>query len=264
MSFKSIQSILVSAVSLGLLATGCKREDVVSEMNGLSTAGKANVKIIHASAYNTNYSVHLKVNGVKVSNNITNATPFPGGGLNTGGGSSPWYLALTPGSTTISLAVPKVGSENDSISLYTGSTYLDPDRYYSVYLTDTSVKTQLVTIAENISKPANNTTRFKFINLMPNETFMDLYWGTTKVASNVAYTTVSPDFTLNKADTGRWYIRPAGAAPTSAAIAIYPAITPTFQAPMAVPYNRVMTVFSRGYKAGTGNRAPNVSLLYNN
>lgn len=264
MSIKSIQSILLSAVSLGLLVTGCKREDVVSEMNGLSTAGKANVKIIHASAYNTNYSVHLKVNGVKVSNNITNATPFPGGGLNTGGGSSPWYLGLTPGTTTISLAVPKVGSENDSISLYTGSTYLNPDRYYSIYLTDTSVKTQLVTVNDNITAPTNNTTRYKFINLMPNQIAMDLYWGTTKVASDIAYTTVSPDFSLNKGDTGRWYIRPAGAAPTSTAISIYPAITPTFAAPLVVPYNRVMTVFSRGFKGSTGNRAPNVSLLYNN
>lgn len=254
---------MLSAVSLGLLATGCKRENVVSEMVPLSTAGMANVKIVHASAYNTNYSVHLKVNGVKVSNNITNATPYPGGGLNTGGGSLPWYMALTPGTTTITMAVPKAGSGNDSISLYTGSTYVNPDRFYSIYLTDTSTKTQMITVVDNLSKPANNTTRFKFINLMPNETSMDLYWGTTKVASNVAYTTVSPDFVLNKADTGRWYIRPAGAAPTSAAIAIYPAITPTFQAPSTVPYNRVMTVFSRGYKGGTGNRAPNVSLLYN-
>jgi hypothetical protein len=233
-------------------------------MDGLSTDGKAHVKIVHASAYATNYSAHLRVNGTKVSNNIVNATPFPGGGQNTSGASSPWYLALTPGNTAITLSVPKAGvnANVDSFSLYTGSANFAADRYYSAYLTDTAANTQLVVVEDNLILPPKGFSRFKFVNLMPNQLSMDLYKNDVKVASDIVYKQVSPDFLLAKGDTVRWFIRPAGAAPTSAPIAQYPNNYPT--GALTVGQQRVMTVFSRGYKGvTTGNRLPAVSTLFN-
>lgn len=249
--------------SIALVVISCTRKDVATLLESQSPNGQANVKIVHASAYTTNYSVHLRVNGVRVSNNMTNATPFPGGGLNTGGASSPWYMALTPGITSITLSVPSVVSGTDSFSLYTGSTYFGADRYYTAFLTDTAAKTQLVILNDDLKLPANGFTRYRFVNLMPNQLSLDLYAGANKVASDIVYKTTSPDFLLAKNDTVRWYIRPAGSAPNSTPIALYPLIAPTFASPQTVPNQRVMTVFARGYNGGTGNRAPNVSLLYN-
>lgn len=262
MSIKSIQLIIICTGLTGLLVAGCDK-DVVTQLDTDSNLGKANLKIIHASAYAINYQAQLKVNDVRVSNVITNATPFPGGGLNTGGASSPWYMALDGGVTKISLSVPKVGTSADSISLFSGTVNTEVNNYYSAYLTDTSVQTQLVFIEENISPPAANTSRYKFVNIMPNQPALDLYWGANKIASNIEYTRASAEFTLVKGDTARWSIRPAGALPTSDAIAIYPALTPTFAASQTVPNQRVLTVFARGYSGSTGNRTPNISLLYN-
>lgn len=253
--------MLLSA-SASLLLTACDKE-VVTQLDTISPQGQANVKVVYASAYTTNSSVQLKVNGTRVSNLVTNATPYPGGGLNTGGASSPWYMALTPGQEIISVAIPKSGTNLDSVSLYNGAIYTSPDKFYSAYLTDTLNKTQLVLVNDNLALPNFNTSRYKFVNLMPNQMALDLYFGANKVASNVAYTTTSPEFTMVKGDTARWYVRPAGAAPTSAALATYPAIVPTFAAAQTVPQQRVLTVFARGYSGATGNRAPNVSLLYN-
>jgi hypothetical protein len=260
MSMKSILYI----VSIGLLMIGCKREDTSSRMQGLSADGKAHVKIIHISAYTTNYSAHLRVNGTKVSNNITNATPFPGGGSNTAGANSPWYLALTPGNTAITLSVPKAGvnANIDSFSLYTGNAYFAADRYYSAYLTDTGANTQMVVVEDNLTLPPNGFSRFKFVNLMPNEMAMDLYQNNVLRASNIIYKQTSPDFLIANGDTARWFIRPAGAAPNSAPIAQHPANYPV--AAQNIVNQRILTVFSRGYKGvTTGNRLPNVSLLYN-
>jgi len=248
------QSIILAG-SLAAVLMSCEKK-VVTQLETESNFGKGNLKIIHASAYITNYSVRLKVNDQWVSSVITNATPFPGGGLNTGGSSSPWYLALNPGNAKISLIIPKVGTGVDSVVLYTGTVNLEHDKYYSAYLTDTAATTQLVFITDNIEAPASDVSRFRFVNLMPNQPSLDLYWGANKVASDIQYTLPSPEFTLPRGDTARWYIRPAGAAANTNPIASYP----TSQ---TIPPQRVMTVFARGYNGGTGNRAPNVSLLYN-
>jgi hypothetical protein len=260
---KPIASITAIAFA-SLLVWSCKK-NIVSYLETTSTDGQASIKIVHASPYTTNYPVVIKVNDIRVSNNITNATPFPGGGLNTGGASSPWYLSMKPGKNQVSLSVPKVGTSIDSIALFTTNINVEANKYYSAYITDTAANTKLVLVPENMTTPTGNTTRFKFVNLIPNVPALDLYWGTNKVASNIAYTGVSPEFTLNRGDTARWYVRTAGAAPTAAPVAFYPVTTGTsVSAPLTVPYQRVMTVFARGYSGGTSNRAPAVSLLYTN
>jgi hypothetical protein len=253
MQFRNI----VFTLSLASAIVACKKE-VIDPLPLKSTENTANVKIIHASAYPTNYSVQLKVNDTRVSNAFTYSTPFPGGGLNTGGSNFPWYLALNAGATKISMSVPKVGTSTDSILLFTGNSTFETGRYYSVYLADTFTKTQMVVVQENTKPADTNTTRFKFVNLVPNAA-VDLYFGANVVASNIPFKGVSPEFVLPYATTGQWAIRLAGAAPTAAAIAVYPSGTGV----MTVPNRRIMTVFARGYSGATGTRAPAVSLLYN-
>lgn len=257
---KYIKSLLILSAASGFLITACNKPDVVTEMNVAGTGALTNFKIVHASAYATNYTVQLKVNDERISNNITYSTPFPGGGLNTGGGAAPLYLSIKPGKTKISMSVPKSGTNVDSISLYNGTLDLAADIYYTTYIADTGINTLLLMFGENRAMPANGTSRFKFINLIPNLPAADLYYGTTKVASNIQYGFGSGDFIQNKNDTTHWTIRAAGALPTSAAIAAYPALS---AAPQTIPNQRIFTVYSRGYVGATGNRAPAISLTYN-
>ncbi|HUC82942.1 MAG TPA: DUF4397 domain-containing protein [Flavisolibacter sp.] len=245
-----------------LLAAGlmsCKKNEI-DPLPLKDLDNTTNVKIVHASAYLTNYSVHLKVNDQRITNAFTYSTPFPGGGLNTGGSNFPWYFALNPGQSKITLAVPNVGRVTDSIMLYTGNVTLDAGKYYSVYLADTLTKTQAVVVPENKAIPADKTTRFKFVNLIPNVAAIDLYFAGNVVAANIPFKGVSPEFILPYTTAGQWAIRPAGAAPTSTAIAVYPTGTGT----QTIPNQRIMTVYSRGYSGvTTGNRVPAISLLYN-
>ncbi len=253
---RALQFIVIVALSLSQFA--CKKE-IVTQLEVAPVAGMANLKIIHASPYATNYSSQLKVNDIRVSSNIINATPFPGGGLNTQGSNVPWYLSLTPGANKISLSVAKVGTNVDSIPLYTGTVNIEADKYYSAYLTDTGANTQTVLVTENKAEVADGFSRFKFVNLIPNQPALDLYFGADKVASNIAYKGVSPEFILVRGTTAQWAVRPAGAAGTTTAIALYPTPTGT----QAIPNRRIFTVFARGYSGATGNRAAAISLLYN-
>ncbi len=256
---KSIQSLFLIA-AVGLLFTACEKDEVVTQLNVNYTGGKTNLKIVHASAYAVNYAVQLKINDVRVSNNISYSTPFPGGGLNTGGSNMPWYLSLTPGAQKISMSVAKAGTNTDSISLFSGTLTLAADKFYTVYLSDTSTKTMMLMFGENKTLPVDGTSRFKFLNMIPNLPFADLYYGTTKVASNIPYGSGGDEFTRSKNDTTHWYIRAGGALPTSAALAVYPAAN---AAPQTIPNQRIFTVYSRGYVGATGTRAPAISLTYN-
>ena len=243
-----------------LLFAACNKKEIFTQMDVTYTGGNTNVKIVHASAYAKNDTVHLKVNDTVVSARITYSTPFPGGGLNTGGSNMPWYLSIPAGNTKISLFTTKYGMNIDSVSLYNGTLNLAADIYYTAYIADTGINTLLLMFGENRTMPANGTSRFKFINLIPNLPAADLYYNTTLVASNIPYGFGGPDFIQNKNDTCRWRIRAAGASPASAALATYPA---TGSATQVIPNQRIFTVYSRGYVGATGNRAPAISLTFN-
>jgi hypothetical protein len=254
------KSFIIASLAIGaLFLQGCKKE-MIHLFDTLPTEGNANLKIVHASSYSTNYTVHLKINETRVSNNISNSTAFPGGGLNVGGSNSPWYLSLKPGGAKISLAMPKTGTSDDSVVLYSNTLTLDANKFYSAYLTDTGNKTQTVLITENRAPVLTNDTRFKFVNLMPNQAALDLYFAGNLVAGNIPYKGASVEFTLPTGSIGQWAIRAAGSAPASTAIATYPVLA---TATHTIPDKRIMTLFSRGYSGSSGNRAPALSLLYN-
>jgi hypothetical protein len=249
----------IKFIVLGLAvvsATAC-RKNTVSSLDIAGAGGFANMKIVHASAYAVNNSVQLKVNSIRVAGLLSYSTPFPGGGLNTGGSNMPWYMTVDKGPVVISLSLPKAGTNTDSVTLATKEVYANPDIYYTAYLTDTAANTQVVYVQENVAEPDDNTSRFKFVNLIPNQPSVDLYLNSIKIASAIAYKSFSPEFVLAKGGTAVWAIRPAGALPTSTALA-------TYTQSGGIPNKRIMTVYSRGYAGQTtGNRVPAISLLYN-
>lgn len=265
-----ILKLIIYILFAAVFSIGCKKE---SEVVTTTTQNEmdAKLKVIYASAYVIRDSIQIKINDIRVSNTFLGIsssntapvpTPFPGGGLNTGGDNRPFYLSITPGDTKIFVSVPKKLTSIDSIIRFSGQANLEARKHYSAYITDTLLNARMVLVEDNLADVDPGISRFKFVNLIPNLVAIDVYFGTNMVANNVAYKAVSPEFTLPNAAAGQWRIRSAGALSTSTPIAVYPGtvVLPTF---FTVPNQRVMTVFAKGYSGGTIARIPTVSLLYN-
>ena len=219
------------------------------------TDGKALVKINYSCPYFKNPGVIVKINGERVSSAITYSTPYPGGGLNTGGNTYADYLSVNPGSQKIALTIPKTGAFEDSIVLYETSVTLTADKYQTVHFTDTAANTTTVLTTDASNKPDSGFTQFTFVNLIPAST-LDLYFGTTKVASNVAYKQVTDPFLLPSGTSNTWSLRIAGGSTT---------LGTTYASTSTVANQRVFTVYSRGYigPAVADIRSPKISFAYN-
>ena len=255
-----ILKLTISLLVITALIPACKKNTIVPLPSDYTqTTTQANIKIVYASAYTINYKVQLKTNDIRISGIITYSTPFPGGGLNTGGGNYPDYLPIKPGSTKIVISVPNYLTTADSIPLSTNTVNVDAGKFYTIYLSDTLANTKALVITEPKAPVVGDISRFKFINVMPNLPAVDLYFDGVLVAANVAYQAASADFNLVRGATGQWAIRAAGALSTSTAIAVYPLGT----GKMTVPNKLNMAVYSRGYLGKTGNLLPAISLLYN-
>lgn len=219
------------------------------------TDGKALVKINYSCPYFKNPAVIIKINGERVSSAITYSTPYPGGGLNTGGNTYADYLSVAPGTQKIGITIPKTGSFEDSIVLYETSVMLTADKYQTVHFTDTAANTTNVLTFDASNKPDSGFTQFTFVNLIPNST-LDLYFGTIKVASNVAYKQATDPFLLPAGTSNAWTLRLAGGTTT---------LGTAYSSTSTIANQRVFTVYSRGYigPLTTDIRSPKISFAYN-
>jgi hypothetical protein len=245
-------------VAILFIANSCNKDTEYVADRTFTNPGTALLKINYASAYATNPSVQISINDVRVSSLITGRTPFPGGGYNTNGSSFGDYLAINPGTNTVSVSIPQKNTNVDSILLYKTTLTLEANKNYTLHVADTFTRTKSVLLTDNILLPEGNTSRFKFVNLMPNAPLVDLYYGTTKVASAVAYLGSSAEFSLPATPVvlASWAIRETGTSPTSTALASYSSSNTLLN-------QRVYTVFSMGYKGGTGVLLPFVSFFLN-
>jgi hypothetical protein len=247
-----MRNILLAFVLLaaGVLVYSCKK-NTLSVAPFDKTDGQAHFKVNYASPYKNNPAVQVKIDGNRVSNNITYNTPFPGGGLNTGGSNNADYMNFAPGSHTMSLSIPKVGTGEDSIELFKTTVELNGDVPYTLHVTDTAANTQALLLTDIVNLPDSGISRFSFINLVPGSS-MDLYFGPLKLASNVAYKASTDTFSIPAATSYQFALRLAGSAPTSTALATYP-ITGTTT--YAIPNQRAFTAYARGY---TGLVSPDI------
>lgn len=245
----------------GILLAGClglwackKNELTVTPFD--FTEGKALLKINYVCPYFNNPPVQIKINGEKVSSLITYATPYPGGGLNTGGNTYADYLSVRAGQDTISLSIPKAGTNIDSVLLYKTAITVQANVYQTLHITDTTDNTQSVLITDPSNKPDSGRVQYRFVNLIPNSTGIDLYFGTTRVASNLAYKAATDTFSLPSGTSMAWSLRTAGGTAT---------VGTAYTNVSSVANQRVFTIFARGYLglATTDIRSPKVSLAYN-
>ncbi len=246
-----------------VLLAGCDKEEINYSDFEYVDQTKALLKVNYNVAYYNNPFVQLKINGTRVSGtNIQTRYPFPGGGFNTLGGSTGDYLPVDPGNTEISVSIPKRGTNIDSVLVYKHTMQTVAGKNYSLHVADTLARKGLA-VEENTALPDSGFVRYRFVNLMPNVASMDLYIGTVKVASNIAFMASSDSFLLPISQTTvstTWSIRPAGALPTSTAIA-------TYNSASTILNRRVYTAFATGYNGyntatTTEPRRPFVAFYY--
>jgi hypothetical protein len=260
---KKILTIISVACIASAVLVACNKQTETKAPYTEAGMESSFLKINYVSSYTLNPSVHLKVNNNRVSNLLTPRTPYPGGGFNTGGGSSNDYMVLRPGSNVVSVAVPFFNTNRDSLLLASTSVNLKAGRNYSLHITDTlgsATGTKYLLVEDDMTAPISTNVKFKFINLMPNVPFADLYYGNNLVASNVPYLGVSSNFELPVSGTSiTWSVRETGTAPTSTALATIATTSPT------AARLRVMTVFANGYKGQTATsvRRPFVAFYIN-
>jgi Domain of unknown function (DUF4397) len=254
-----IQLLCFSTTVLMLLSACEKNELNTTEVNKL-TDNEAEVKVMFASFYRSNPRIYIKINDQLVSSVLTTFTPFPGGGLNTGGGSTADYLRAASGQNKFSVAVPKFGTNEDSLQLASVQHSLTAGKKYSLYFADTSANTTSLLVEDSLTAPDSGYVRFKFVNMMPDAPGgLDLYIGTVKVASAIPYKGVSPSFVLptNNASS-TWAIREAGGTTNRV----------TYANASSLSNQRVFTVLARGYYSITSTstaepRRRLISLIYN-
>ncbi len=254
-----IQLLNISTILLVLL-TSCKKNELkTTEVNKL-TENEAEVKVMFASFYRSNPRIYIKINDQLVSSVLTTFTPFPGGGLNTGGGSTADYLRVAAGQNKFSVAVPKFGTNEDSLQLASVQHTLAGGKKYSLYFADTSANTTSLLVEDSLTAPDSGYVRYKFVNMMPDAPGgLDLYIGTVKVASAIPYKGVSPSFVLPTNNSSTiWAIREAGGTTNRV----------TYTSAATLSNQRVFTVIARGYyslstTATSEPRRRMVSLIYN-
>lgn len=251
-----------------MLLSACEKNVLnTTEVNQL-TNQEAQLKVIFTTSYRSNPSYYIYVNGVRSSNTINptsttspNVTPFPGGGLNTGGGSTADYMRIAAGQTSVDITTPKKGTTEDSLQLATSKLTYESGKKYSLYFADTSTNLTTVLVVDSLNAPDSGYAKFKFVNLMPDVSAgLDLYIGTVLVASGIPYKGVSSSFLIPTNNTSTVFsIRPAGAAPTSTALT-------TYSSASILANQRVLTVIARGYNAITTTsdlRRKTICLVFN-
>ncbi|HRE64822.1 MAG TPA: DUF4397 domain-containing protein [Ferruginibacter sp.] len=238
MKNKILGSILLVSV---LLSAGC-RKDLNRDYTGdfdLVPSNSAQLKVIYASAYPTNPSVQIKLDGKRVSGLITGRTPFPGGGFNTTGSNFPDYLLVNNGARQLSISIPKRNTETDSIVLFNTNFSVDAGKKYTLNVMDTGVNTKSLLVVDTMQNYSRAMVKYRFVNLMPNVPSVDLYYGTVLVAAGVAYN--SPGVTISMPTpptTLAWAIRETGSATNLA----------TYSSGNTIVGSRVYTAFAMGYK----------------
>jgi hypothetical protein len=256
---KIFSTISILSIAVVLLFNGCKKNAINYSDFEYVSPNQAMLKINYNVAFAADPFVQIKINGVRVSGlNVKTRYPFPGGGFNTLGGSTGDYLPVDPGSTEVSISIPKKGTNIDSVQIFKTTMTTAAGKNYSLHVAD-SLSRKGLPVEENTSLPDSGFVRYRFVNLMPNVPEMDLYIGSTLVASNVAFMGIGAAFTLPTSQatiSTTWAIRPAGALPTSTALA-------TYNSASTMLSRRVYTVFATGYSGNTDAiRKPYVAFYY--
>lgn len=244
-----------------MLISSCKKNEIKYGDFELVDPNKALFKINFLSQYQSNPSVVFSIDGTRVSGPVTARTPFPGGGLNTGGGSTANYMLYAAGQHELKVIVPSKITMEDSLELYKTNFTLEGAKYQTLHITDTAANTYSSMQIDDLTRPDSGVVRYKFMNLMPDAPPLSLYYNNVLMAENVAYKEVK-EFTKASsltAATAGWEAR--AAAPSTFKVSY----TTSAGVISSQLNQRVFTVFTTGYtlpKAPDARR-PYLSFVFN-
>ncbi len=243
---KIFLKISMFSTLLVTLFMGCGKNEINYGDFTVLSGNQALLKVNYNIAYTANPGVQIKVNGQRVSTVIQTRYPYPGGGYNTLGDSRPDYLAVNPGDLSVSITIPKKGTNVDSVELFKTTMAVEAGKNYTLHLTDTAANTKSLVTNDDFALPDSGFVKYKFVHLMPNVGALDLYNGTKLVASNISYLSASDYFILpiGTPTTTTFTIRPAGSLPTSTA-------TATYTSANIILNRRSYTVYATGYTGRT-------------
>ncbi len=253
MTHNTIKTAALGLIAIAIAAACKKNTFQVTERTYPN--GKALVKVGYFSATTLTPTVILKLNGSIVSNTLTYAAAFPGGGFNMGGSLNADYMQVDPQSNTLKIYTNVTGTGNEIATVLEAPFTPVADKKQTLYVCDTGSNITTVLAPDVFNFPDSGHTFVRFINLMPNGGEVDFYRGTALVASKVGYKAFT-DYIDLPPSADSFFIRPTGAAPTLATIIARRQITTTNQ--------RVYSILSRGYTGvTTGTRVPNISGIIN-
>lgn len=239
--------IILSTFLFIIGAVACKK-NTYNVTERTEVTNKALVKIGYFSPSINNQNVQLKVNGTRVSPLLIYNTPFPGGGLNTLGSSNSDFLLFEPGSNAFAFAVPKAGTDVDSVKVFESQFDLKAQRQ-TLFLTDSFPNITALLVNDETTAPTDSgKARIKFVHLIPNVPAVDFYRNNVLLKANIPYKGVT-EYEDVFAGSVTYAIREAGSATNLATRAINPTA------------GRIYTFFSRGFKGATGTLVPNVSAM---
>ena len=253
---------IICALTMIVSFAACTKNELEITGGTVLNSSNAQAKIFFVSAYRANPTYQININDIRVSNLLggaTNPTPFPGGGLNTGGSSTGDYIGVNAGTLKVSFVIPKFNTNTDSVTLASNNVAFEAGKKYSLYVTDTASATSYVMVEDSLVRTDSGFAKYKFVNLIPDGGAVDLYVGTVMVASNIAYKAVSPSFTLPTSNaSSTWSIRATGTTTTIGGGSGSQA--------SSLGNQRVYTVIARGYRSITTTTDPRyakISLIFN-
>jgi hypothetical protein len=275
---KMKKSVIKTAAILFVASLGihsCKKAGF-AQKEEVDPANTARVKFGYFTPWIRNSATQIKVNDTRVSNTFTYAISYPGGGFNMGGQSYADYIAIdgnaAKAGVKIDLSVPKVGTNTDSIPLFSGNfTNLQVDKRQTIMFTDSVPNIQATVISDEVADPPGTTARFKFFNGIPNVgANVDLYatygtpTNTVLLASNIPYKGVSGYTDMPATGSGNitFLIVRTGQAPTTAN-SVGGSSTNNPYTTSLLRNEHVYTILARGFVGFTGTdvRRPQVSIV---
>ncbi len=136
---KRIIFILLGAVAL-VQITGCEKAGLRLTEYSLPT-DKAFIKLALFSPATP--AVMIKANDAKLNGANTSGS----GGFFPATSTFPDFAAVAPGAT-IKLSLPNVGTQNDSVLIFTGQLGLEANKFYSVTLADTGINRSVFAVED--------------------------------------------------------------------------------------------------------------------
>jgi len=261
---KKIKIIIGCFVVLSIGFIACTKNDLQLTEFDLPTE-KAFVRFAFFSPGTT--SVMVKINNVKINGASTSgASGFFPAVINT-----PDYAAIEP-TGVLKMSLPNVGTQNDSVVVFTGNLNLQANRSYSVVLSDTGVNRTLWSVGDDFFSNTDSGFYFvRLINAMVNTPAgldfvrIDSSSATAvtrdTIARNVAYKSVTlPIRTEFKARPGFGFLR-YRLVNSATKMPVGTVNTPPAE---NLINQRTLTLYATGFSNGTGSTAPTLNAgVYN-